>query len=543
MNHNGNGNGRGRTTPQLRCAAYTRKSTEEGLQQDFNSLDAQRESAEAYIASQKSEGWICLPDRYDDGGFTGGNLERPALQRLLADIEKGKVDAIIVYKVDRISRSLIDFSKIMDVLERHRVAFVSVTQQFNTSTSMGRLMLNVLLSFAQFERELVSERTRDKIAAARRKGKWMGGKPLLGYDLLLTPGGGKLIVNEDEAARVRAIYDLYIERESLIRTCQALNERGWTTKRWTARKGHECGGKTFDKTTLFRLLTNVVYRGQVRYRDEVHAGEHDAIVGEDIWTRVQQMLRSNGRTGGMHIRNKYGALLKGLLHCKPCNRAMMHSYTIKGNRCYRYYTCSTAMKQGWHACPSKSVPAEEIERFVVDQVRGIGKEPAVLAMVLDQARGQSTEEIAALEIDARTAEREISRVHAELKSVAVDAATNAHAAVRLAELHERLGDAEQRLTNIREQIERGRRNVVTKHEVDSALNTFTPLWEALSPREQARVLQLLVQRVDYDGAKGKVVVTFHGNGIRAIGQDGDARRQVRAGEPADGSEMKRCLTA
>src|SRR5690554_280558 len=216
--------------PTLRCAIYTRKSTEDGLEQEFNSLDAQRDAGEAYIASQKSEGWVCLPDKYDDGGFTGGNMDRPALQRLLADIEAGKVDCIVVYKVDRLSRSLIDFSKIMDVLERHKVSFVSVTQQFNTSTSMGRLMLNVLLSFAQFEREMISERTRDKIAATRRKGKWTGGCPMLNYDVV--EGGGRLRVNEDEAARVRDIFDLYLDRQSLLATSTELEARGWTTKQW-----------------------------------------------------------------------------------------------------------------------------------------------------------------------------------------------------------------------------------------------------------------------------------------------------------------------
>jgi site-specific DNA recombinase len=521
MKRNANGNGELRAGQQrVRCAIYTRKSTEEGLQQDFNSLDAQRESGEAYVASQKTEGWVCLPDRYDDGGFTGGNMERPALKRLFEDVEAGQIDCVVVYKVDRLSRSLLDFSRIMETFDKNQVSFVSVTQQFNTTHSMGRLTLNILLSFAQFEREIISERTRDKIAAARRKGKWMGGKPLLGYDLLLAPGGTKLVVNEEQATRVRAIFDEYIQRRSLIRTCQVLNERGWTTKRWTTRKGHECGGQPFDKTVLFRLLSNVVYRGNVRYKDEVHAGEHEAIVDEEVWQRVQQMLRSNGRSGGMHVRNKYGALLKGLLHCKPCERAMMHTYTSKGNRRYRYYVCYTAQKRGWHACPSKSVPAEEIERFVVEQIRAVGKDPAVMAMALDQARSQAVEETAALEGDARVAEREIRRIHAEIAKVATDAATNAHAATRLAELHERLREAEQRLTELRGQVERARRGIVTKAEVDSALEAFTPLWDALSPREQARVLRLLIQRVDYDGANGKIAVTFHANGLRTLGGNG-----------------------
>jgi site-specific DNA recombinase len=228
------------TLPLVRCAIYTRKSTEEGLEQEFNSLGAQRESAQAFIASQQHEGWICLPDRYDDGGFTGGNMERPALQRLLADIANGKIDCVVVYKVDRLSRSLLDFARMMEMFERHRVSFVSITQQFNSATSMGRLVLNVLLSFAQFEREIISERTRDKIAATRRKGKWSGGMPILGCDV--DPRGGRLLVNEDEAVRVRAIFQLYLEHQSILPVVEELERRGWVGKRWQTHRGHERGG-------------------------------------------------------------------------------------------------------------------------------------------------------------------------------------------------------------------------------------------------------------------------------------------------------------
>ena len=320
-------------TSTLRCAIYTRKSTDEGLEQEFNSLDAQRESGEAYIAAQKHEGWTCLPTRYDDGGFTGGNMERPALQRLLADIDAGKIDCIVVYKVDRLSRSLIDFSKIMDVLDRNKVSFVSVTQQFNTSTSMGRLMLNVLLSFAQFEREIISERTRDKIAAARRKGKWIGGRPILGYNIASNANGGRVTVNEDEAAQVRQTYELYLQHGSMMPTLREIDRRGWRTKAWTTRKGHLRGGKRFAKDSLYRLLTNVLYIGKVRYHEEIYEGEHPGIVSETLWHRVQDALRHNGRSGGTNsglMRNKYGALLKGLLHCGSCDCGMMHTYTSKG---------------------------------------------------------------------------------------------------------------------------------------------------------------------------------------------------------------------
>lgn len=249
-----------------RCAIYTRKSTEEGLEQEFNSLDAQREAGEKYIESQRGEGWICLPDRYDDGGFTGGNIERPALKRLLADIAAGKIDCVVVYKVDRLSRSLLDFTKIMATLDESGVSFVSVTQQFNTTTSMGRLTLNILLSFAQFEREIISERTRDKIAATRRKGKWSGGPPVLGYDV--APGGGRIVVNEDEAARVRGLFEAYLETQSLSEAIKIADARKWTNKRWTTQEGRERGGKPFNKNNLYKLLTNVLYVGKVAYKDE-----------------------------------------------------------------------------------------------------------------------------------------------------------------------------------------------------------------------------------------------------------------------------------
>jgi site-specific DNA recombinase len=352
----------------VRCAVYTRKSTEEGLEQEFNSLDAQRESAEAFIRSQAAEGWVCLDDRYDDGGFTGGNMERPALQRLLVELAQGKIDCVIVYKVDRLSRSLLDFAKIMEVFERHSVAFVCVTQQFNTATSMGRLVLNVLLSFAQFEREIISERTRDKIAAARRKGKWAGGAPLLGYDV--DPRSLKLVPNEQEAVRVRAVFELYLRHGGLLPVVQELERRGWVTKRWRTHKGRERGGGPFTKTNLHKLLTNVVFVGKIRYKKEVHPGEHSAIVDNTLWQKVQDLLHSQAPPAGLPLREADSMLLQGLLHCGPCNCAMTPIRSSrKRAKLYRYYTCVKVLKRGRHICPSKSIPAEAIEQFVVDQLR------------------------------------------------------------------------------------------------------------------------------------------------------------------------------
>ena len=276
-----------RSTP-LRCAVYTRKSTEEGLNQEFNSLEAQREGAEAYIASQRQLGWILVPERYDDGGYTGGNLERPALQKLLRDIEQRKIDAVTVYKVDRLSRSLLDFARLMEIFERHQVNLVSVTQPLNTTTSLGRLTLNILLSFAQFEREMIADRTRDKMAAARRKGKWVGGKPVLGYDVAAT--GGKLVVNMDEASRVQAIFALYLQHRSLEAVLDEVQARQWTTKHWRTREGKEHPGRSFTKRTLMRLLRNVLYVGQVSHQGKVYPGEQAAVVEKSVWTRVHALL-------------------------------------------------------------------------------------------------------------------------------------------------------------------------------------------------------------------------------------------------------------
>lgn len=509
------------TAARVRCAVYTRKSTEEGLEREFNSLDAQRESGENYIKSQVNEGWECVPDHYDDGGFSGGNMDRPALRRLLADVEAGKVDCIVVYKVDRLSRSLLDFAKMVETFDRHKVSFVSVTQLINTSTSMGRLMLNVLLSFAQFEREIISERTRDKIAAARRRGKWSGGMPILGYDV--DPRGSKLIVNEDEAARVRIIFELYLEHRSMITTIKELDARGWINKRWTTRKGNARGGKPFTKTSLFKLLTNVTYIGRIKYKDEVHDGEQEAIVSTELWQRVQLLLGQNGRTGGAAVRNKFGALLKGILRCVPCGCAMSPTHSTKnGTKRYRYYVCTGAQKRGWHTCPSKSIPAGEIERFVVEQIKCIGRDPTLLQETIAQARSQGQSQVVALEVERRGLERELARWNGEIRTLLqqiVPGDGNTPSTARLADLQERIRGAEQRATEVREQVIGMSREIVDQREVAKAMAVFSPVWDSLIPREQARVVQLLVERVDYDGATGRISITFHPSGIKTLADE------------------------
>jgi site-specific DNA recombinase len=505
-------------TKPTRCAVYTRKSTDEGLDSGFSSLDAQREAAEAFIASQKHEGWTCLPDRYDDGGFSGGNMDRPDLRRLLTEVEAGRVDAVVVYKVDRLSRSLLDFSRIIGILDQHGVSFVSVTQQFNTTSSMGRLTLNILLSFAQFERETIAERTRDKMSACRRKGRWTGGIPILGYDV--DPQGGRILVNEAEAATVRKVFDLYLERKSLLDTVRDLNRRGITTKRWTTRQGVERGGGPWNKPKLAYMLGNFTFVGKVRYRGEVYPGEHPAIVTDAVWERVQRLLRGNGRGGGRATRNKHGALLRGLLWCTACDAAMVHTYTQKGDRRYRYYVCSHARKQGYDTCPTKSLPAQEIERFVVERIRGIGRDPDLAAEVLKKLRAEATGRSESLTVERKAAERDLRRWTAEVTRVV---GTMPHpigkqsaATARLVELQGLIAGAETKLVEIRQSVAAIDSDVVSRDELIAVLRSFDPVWESLSPPEQARIIHLLVERVAYDGAKETVAVTFRPSGIRTL---------------------------
>jgi len=457
-------------------------------------------------------------------------MDRPALKRLLADIQAGKIDAVVVYKVDRLSRSLLDFARMMEVFEKHNVAFVSVTQQINTGTSMGRLMMNVLLSFAQFEREIIGERTRDKIAAARRKGKWSGGHPILGYDI--DPQRFKLLVNEDEAALVRIIFDLYLKHEALIPVVQELERRGWLNKRWTTRKGQERGGKPFTKTSLHKLLTNVVYAGKIKYKTETHDGEHTGIVSPETWQRVQEILRRNAVSGGALVRNKFGALLKGLVRCVPCNCAMTPSHTTRnGNKRYRYYTCSLAQKRGWDTCPSKAVPAGQIEKFVVDQIRCLGKNPGLLAATWAQINTSNNACVAELEGDLRSVEQDLVQWNVEVRDLAQKILPNdkdSPALGRLADLQERIRGAERRATELRDEIVAHGHEQVDERQIQLALAAFDPVWETLTPREQARLVHLLVARVDYDGARGKLAITFHPMGIKTLAAELSAPRKEKS---------------
>ena len=398
---------------KLRCAVYTRKSSEEGLEQEFNSLHAQREACEAYIASQRSEGWVLVRDQYDDGGVSGGTLERPGLKQLLADIDDGLVDVVVVYKIDRLSRSLMDFSKLVEVFDRNGVTFVSVTQSFNTITSMGRLTLNILLSFAQFEREVTAERIRDKVRASRMKGIWMGGGVPLGYVV----DNRKLVEHPADAAHVRWVFDRFIEIGSGTELARDLAARGVTTSR----------GFRIDKKFIYRMLTNRVYIGEAVHKGTSYPGEHKAIIDRQIWDKVHSILTESPRKRASNSRAQTPALLKGLLY-GPDGAAFSPSHTRKKNRLYRYYVSQTVLKHGAGCCPVGRVPAAEIEAAVIDQLRVVLRQPEIIVATWKAARAEDPD--------------------------------------------------------------------VTEADAREGLVQLDPLWEELFPAEQARIVQLLVERVD-----------------------------------------------
>ncbi len=406
---------------------------------EFNSLDAQRESCEAYVASQRAEGWLLVPDRYDDGGFSGATLERPALKRLMADIEAGRVDVVVCYKIDRLSRSLMDFARLVEVFDRQNVTFVSVTQSFNTTTSMGRLTLNVLLSFAQFEREVIGERIRDKFAASRRKGMWMGGHPPLGYDVQ----DRKLVVNEIEAEIVRMIFTRFVRIGSATELARALLQEGIRGKT----------GKPIDKGCLYKLLNNRTYIGEAVHKGQSYPGEHRAIIVQDLWDKVHAIMGESPRKRASNTRAQTPALLKGLIF-GPGGSAMSPTHTRKGGRLYRYYVSQSVLKNGPEACTVRRIPAGEIERAVVDQLRILLATPEIIVRTWAAAREQD--------------------------------------------------------------------GSITEGEVRAALVDLDPLWDELFPAEQARIVGLLVERVDIAGEGASI--RLRTEGLASLVQDLRAKR-------------------
>ena len=484
----------------IRCAIYTRKSVSEGLDMDFNSLDAQREAGLNYIASQKAEGWIPIDKHYDDGGYTGGNMERPALSELLSDIKKGLVDMVVVYKVDRLSRSLMDFAKIVELFESHKVSFVSVTQHFNTKDSMGRLTLNILLSFAQFEREIISERTRDKITAARKKGKWVGGIPILGYDIVY--GGKGIKINEIEAKRVREIFQFYNDCGSLGQTVEYLRSQNIRTKEWMSVKGNKKGGREFSKSTVNRLLKNYAYIGKINVNGEFYTAEFNGVVPEDLFNSVQNRLKGNCIDKGARQRNRYKALLVGKLFCGNCGKLMGHTYTKKSSgKIYRYYVCNEASQKGWNQCPYPSVPADEIEKFTIDELSHITDNESLLSEVIENFNQKNREMLLENSKFIESVKLSLGAIRANIKKT--DDITRqrffiSQEEVALASLQR----AECERSEICSRIE------MNSEELKNLLKNFREIWENITYNERIELIDLLIEKITLNAESGDIFITY-----------------------------------
>jgi site-specific DNA recombinase len=496
-------NGNGAPKP-VRCAIYTRKSTDEGLNQDFNSLDAQRDAGEAFIRSQAGEGWTLVPDQYDDGGYTGANMDRPALRRLLADIQAKKVDCVVVYKVDRLSRSIRDFGKIMEILEKHGATFVSVTQQFNTTTSLARLTLNILLSFAQFEREIISERTRDKQNLARKRGKWTGGHLPLGYDL----EDGCLVMNEAEAARVRQVFEWYLEGHSVHGIVAKCANLGWRNKEWATKEGKTFGGHPLRKCHIYTMLANPLYAARIRAGDELVAATHPPIIDDHTFDLVQQKLKANTRNPGGEHRPKMEALLRGLLYCAACGSPMSPSYSSSKSRRYRYYVCLRTMQRNGDGCTTRAVSAPLVEEAVIESVRRFAAKPEVVEAIARAARHRMAEELGKYRDDLKAVNIRVRNAKSQLaRAKYLDAD-------REAALRETVAAGEARAEELRRVVERGERLRFDDQMVRQRMATFEEVWKTMTIQQQAALLRQLIERVGYDARGDKVKVTYNSNSIR-----------------------------
>lgn len=432
------------TAREIRCALYTRKSVETGLEKEFNSLEAQREICLDYIKLHKHEGWVAIDKYYDDGGYSGANMDRPALDELIRDIKSGLINTVIVYKVDRISRSLLDFAKIMALFDNHNVSFVSVTQNFNTTNSMGKLILNILLSFAQFEREMVSERIRDKFHASAKKGMWMGGTLPLGYKV----ENRNLLINEEEAAIVRLVFEKFIELGSVTNVISILHDLGIDTKEFTTTAGKTKSRHIANKGYIYRLLGNQIYAGNIKHNEEVFQGRHEAIVSQECFDKVQAIFKGNSTKNEATIRKESPAILKGIISCGGCNSGMTPTYTKKKDKLYRYYIPNNFIKKKCLDCPVGHIAAGDIEQIVFSKLKEIFKSPRMILKTWQNVK---------------------------------------------------------------------QKGGYTEDQVIKALQSVHVIWDELFPKEQSRIVQLLIQKITIRPEGADII--FRSDGINTIVQE------------------------
>ncbi len=494
-------------TDIVRVACYCRLSVTDRVETQFGSIEAQREALHAYVASQRTLGWRAIDTAYEDDGYTGSNTDRPALQQLLHDARSGLVDIVAVVRFDRLSRRQIDLLQTIDELHAHGAGFVSITQSLDTSTAMGRCILGVMGSFAELERDTISERTKAKMIATRRKGMWTGGRPVLGFDVVKK----KLVVNEREAQDVRRIFELYLELGGVGAVVQELRFLGIFMKRWTVKSGREQGGNAFDKNTLNSLLRNPLFVGYVRAGDEVVEGEHEAIVERDVWDAVQARMMSQAPVQGARRGKRSAALLSGIARCH-CGAAMTPTTCKRHGRTYSYYACARSVKHGKAACPGSRVAAGKLEAFVVEQIRGIGRDPAVLnaAIAADKrARGSERVELAASLGELRAARGKHVGAQQRLLTAMGAGEPPTSLVGRLRELDGFVAEAADRISKA--ELDLAALDAPSDaQELRDALVEFDQVWSELDGDERAVVLALVLDEVTVNGATGEAELRFRG---------------------------------
>lgn len=496
----------------FRVAIYTRKSTSKGLEDDDNSLQFQREACTDFIRSKKAHGWQVFSEHYDDGGFTGANTDRPALQKLLLDAKAGKFNAIAVYKVDRISRSVRDLVTLVEEFQSLDIEFVSVSQSFDTSNPIGRLILNILASFGQFERETIAERIRDKLGAVRRKGKYAGGAPPLGYDVCSKER--KLVVNEEEAELVRDIFQCFKETQSLQAVLDFLHSRGNHTKRWVTKSGKVMGGKAINRGYLKRVLGNLHYLGKVPFEGEVFDGEHEAILDEDLFEEAQRILKKGSPVKRATSKNERFILLRGLIYCQACDEPMTYTYTVKKETRYFYYVCNKHARFNQCSSKRKQIATHRIETDVIGEIRAISQDSEVIAEITSQAAKQLRQDrdtLLAKQSQVIAAKKRLRTQEAYRRKKAGTAEANEGFLAKLRDLDEELSQTREALQAT--QVE------ISADDLRAAIQQFGPVWDALPFYDRSRLLNLLIERIDYNGNEGKYgtfQMFFRESGIRTL---------------------------
>lgn len=500
----------------IHCAIYTRKSTDENLHGDFTSLDSQAEYCRSFIKSREPEGWKPFEEAYNDPGFSGGNMDRPGLKKLISDAKQGKFQVVVCYKYDRLSRNTKDFLYILDVFDRCGVAFVSVTQPIDTTSSIGRLMRSILMDFAQFEREMIGERTRDKISAMARKGKWFGGRPILGFDI--NSETKKLVPNLEEVKQVQEMFETYLRTGSLAHTVKLLDEKGIRMKRWLAKNGVEKGGYKLHKVKLDSLLRNPVYIGNIRHNGSQYKGEHEAIIPEKLFNDVGDLLSRN--VNGQFKRpnrdvERHHFLLRGLVRCVHCDYAMTPNFAYSKGHKFFYYKCLSVVKLDKSACKVRSIPAKALEEFVFRRMEQLSQNQELVTRLVDEAQTHSKNELPDKLEEKRFVMAQFGRIKDQEDNIGKILAMEGPNSKRfdylmrqIDALQEQKEAANEKLQALEKEILDLESKTVDADVMRRNFESFHRVCSKLTPKELAELAQLLIKSVDFDGLASKIRIVY-----------------------------------